>query len=311
VNTPSRQRGVALITAILITALISSVAINLAWDNALDMRRTMTLLYRDQAVQVAVGAESWVQSILRDDLAETDTDHLGEIWASELPGLPVQSDVVQGELFGDIQDLQGRFNVNNLVDQNGEIDELVLEQFRRLLLALELDPRFAGIAADWIDANLEAGFPDGAEDAIYTGFIPAYRTPNLPITHATELAALEGMDKESFDILEPHIVALPGRTGINVNTATAPVLQSLGENLSASDVESLISEREDGGFADMQNTFSTLVDPEMLPQLVESTSYFQLRLVVQIATVRIIYFSTMQRGATGQVVPILRSLGTT
>ena len=310
-NTPSRQRGVALITAILITALVSSVALNLAWDNALDMRRTMTLLYRDQAVQVAVGAESWVQSILRDDLAETDTDHLGEIWASELPGLPVQSDVVQGELFGDIQDLQGRFNVNNLVDQNGEIDELALEQFRRLLIALELDPRFAGIAADWIDANLEAGFPDGAEDAIYTGFIPAYRTPNLPITHATELAALEGMDKESFDILAPHIVALPGRTGINVNTATAPVLQSLGENLSASDVESLISEREDGGFADMQNTFSTLVDPEILPQLEETTSYFQLRLVVQIATVRIIYFSTLQRGATGQVVPILRSLGTT
>ena len=310
-RTPARQRGVALITAILITALVSSVALNLAWDNALDMRRTMTLLYRDQAVQVAVGAESWVQSILRDDLAETETDHLGEIWASELPGLPVQSDVVQGELFGDIEDLQGRFNINNLVDQNGEVDEQALEQFRRLLLALELDPRFAGIAADWIDANREAGFPDGAEDAIYTGFIPAYRTPNLPITHATELAALEGMDKENFDILAPHIVALPGRTGINVNTATAPVLQSLDENLSASDVESLISERENGGFADMQNTFSTLVAPEILPQLEETTSYSQLRLVVQIATVRIIYFSTLQRGANGQVVPILRSLGTT
>jgi len=311
VKTPVRQRGVALITAILITALVSSVALNLAWDNALDMRRTMTLLYRDQAVQVAMGAESWVSSSLRADLEETDTDHLGEIWASELPGLPVQSDVVQGELFGEIEDLQGRFNVNNLVDQNGEVDELALEQFQRLLLALELDPRFAGIAADWIDANREAAFPDGAEDAIYTGFIPAYRTPNLSITNATELAALEGMDKESFDVLAPHIVALPGRTGINVNTATAPVLQSLGENLSASDVESLIAERENGGFADMQNTFSTLVAPEILPQLEETTSYFQLRLVVQIATVRIIYFSTLQRGATGQVVPILRSLGTT
>jgi general secretion pathway protein K len=311
VTAPVRQRGVALITAILITALVSSVALSLSWDNALDMRRTMTLLYRDQAVQVAVGAENWVLSILRDDLAETDTDHLGEIWASELPALPVQSDVVQGELFGTIEDLQGRFNVNNLIDQNGEVDELALEQFRRLLLALELEPRFAGIAADWIDANREAGFPDGAEDAIYTGFIPAYRTPNLPITHATEFAALEGMDPESYDILAPHIVALPGRTGINVNTATAPVLQSLDENLSAADVESLISERESGGFADMQNTFSTLVAPEVLPQLEETTSYFQLRLVVQIATVRIIYFSTLQRGATGQVVPILRSLGTT
>jgi len=311
VRLAARQRGVALITAILITALVSSVALNLAWDNALDMRRTMTLLYRDQAVQVAMGAESWVSSILRADLEETDTDHLGEIWASELPGLPVQSDVVQGELFGNIEDLQGRFNVNNLVDQNGEVDELALEQFQRLLLALELDPRFAGIAADWIDANREAAFSDAAEDAIYTGFIPAYRTPNLSITNATELAALEGMDKESFDVLAPHIVALPGRTGINVNTATAPVLQSLGENLSASDVESLIAERENGGFADMQNTFSTLVAPEILPQLEETTSYFQLRLVVQIATVRIIYFSTLQRGATGQVVPILRSLGTT
>ena len=306
----SRQRGVALITAILITALVSSVALSLAWDNALDMRRTMTLLYRDQAVQVALGAESWIQSILRDDLAETDTDHLGEIWASELPGLPVQSDVVQGELFGAMEDLQGRFNINNLIDQDGEVDELALEQFQRLLIVLELDPRFAGIAADWLDANQDAGFPDGAEDAIYTGYVPAYRTPNLPITNTAELAALDGVDKASFDILAPHIVALPGRTGINVNTATAAVLQSLDENLSSSDVESLISEREDGGFADLQATFSTLVAPEILPQLEETTSYFQLRLVVQIATVRIIYFSTLQRGPRGEVVPILRSLGT-
>jgi len=308
---PARQRGVALITAILITALVSSVALSLAWDNALDMRRTMTLLYRDQAVHVALGAEGWVQSILRDDLSETDTDHLGEIWASDLPALPVQSDAVQGQLFGSIEDLQGRFNVNNLIDQNGEIDEFALEQFQRLLQVLEIDPRFAGVAADWIDANLEAGFPDGAEDPIYTGFIPAYRTPNVALSNVSELAALEGMDKETFDILRPHIVALPGRTGINVNTATAAVLQSLDENLTASDVEGLISEREDGGFADVQNTFSTIVTPEILPSIEDTSSYFQLKVVVQIATVRITYFSTLQRGPRGDVVPILRSLGTT
>jgi len=307
----SRQRGVALITAILITALVSSVALSLAWDNALDMRRTMTLLYRDQAVHVAMGAESWVQSILRDDLRETDTDHLGEIWASDLPPLPVQSEAVQGELFGTIEDLQGRFNVNNLIDQNGEIDELALEQLRRLLQVLEIDPRFAGIAADWIDSNLEAGFPDGAEDAIYTGFIPAYRTANVTLSNVSELAALEGMDKATFDTLLPHIVALPGHTGINVNTATAEVLQSLDENLTASDVEGLISEREEGGFADVQNTFSTIVSPEVLPSIEETSSYFQLKVVVQIATVRIFYFSTLQRGPQGDVVPILRSLGTT
>ena len=71
------NRGVALITAMLITALASLVAANLAWDNALDVRRTMVLLNNDQAVQVALGAESWVVGILHQDLQESDIDHLG------------------------------------------------------------------------------------------------------------------------------------------------------------------------------------------------------------------------------------------
>ena len=73
----------------------------------------------------------------------------------------------------------------------------------------------------------------------------------------------------------------------------------------------VVAEREGAGFGDFQGTFTPLVNNELLAELTESSSYFQLKVVVQIATVRIIYFSTLQRGATGQVVPILRSLGTT
>ena len=204
----SQQRGVALITAMLIVALVGSLAYTLKWDNALDYRRTVVMLNRDQAVQVALGAESWMQSILRRDLEESDTDHLGEIWASDLPGLPIDG----GEVFGDIEDLQGRFNVNNLIGEDGDVDPDALAQFQRLLLALGLDPRFAGIAGDWIDANQDASFPDGAEDAIYTGMTPPYRTANQLLSNANELAALEGMDKTTMDILLPHIVALPGHT---------------------------------------------------------------------------------------------------
>ena len=113
------QRGVALITAILIMALLGSLAANMTWDNGLDVRRTMTMLYHDEGAQAAYGAESWVMSLLRDDLADTDTDHLGEFWAQELPVLPIESDTIQGVLQGELTDLQGRFNVNNLVDANG------------------------------------------------------------------------------------------------------------------------------------------------------------------------------------------------
>ena len=305
-RTRAKDRGVALIMAMLITALATMVAANLAWDNALDVRRTMVLLNRDQAIQVALGAESWIISILHQDLEDSETDHLGEIWASELPGLPIDG----GEVFGAVLDLQGRFNVNNLVDQNGVVDEESLEQFRRLLLAIGLDPRFAGIAADWLDNDIDPAFPDGAEDSIYTGMIPPYRTANQTLSSVSELAALDGMDKLTFNALEPHITALPGRTNINANTATAAVLQSLDESITVADVENLLAERESGGFTDMQNSFSSLVAPDVINKLDESTQYFHLKVVVRIDTVRITLNSVLQRGPRGDVTPILRSLGT-
>ena len=300
-----RARGVALITAMLITALAASVAAGLAWDNALEMRRSMLMLYRDQAIQVAFGAESWVQGILRDDLADSETDHLGEVWATPLPGLPIDG----GELFGQLEDMQGKFNINNLIGQNGEIHQESLEQFARLLLALNLDPRFAGITADWLDSNQDAAFPDGAEDPIYSTIIPPYRTANQLLSSVSELSAILDMDKAIFDTLSPHVVALPGRTAINVNTATGPVLQSLGENMSPTDVESMLSSREEGGFANIETAFATLVTPDMLAQLEESSSFFQLKVVVRIDNVRITYFSLLERGPRGDVTPILRTLG--
>ena len=301
------NRGVALITALLIMALIASLTYALEWNSALDLRRTVVMLNRDQAIQVALGAESWMQTLLRQDLEDSDADHLGEIWASDLPGLPIDG----GEVFGVIEDLQGRFNINNLIGNDGDIDEPSFEQFKRLLIALDLDPRYAGLAADWIDVNQDAGFPDGAEDPIYTSMVPPYRTANQPLSSASELAAMESMDKASIDILLPHIVALPGRTRINVNTATGPVLQSIDENLTTADVERLLAERQETGFGDVRSTFESLISPEALDQLEESTQFFQLKVVVRIDTVRITYFSILERGPRGDVTPILRSLGAT
>jgi general secretion pathway protein K len=312
VNRAIRTRGVALITAMLITALTGSLAAGLVWNNALDVRRTMTLLFHEQGLQVALGAESWIRNILRDDGIDSQTDHLGELWASELPGLPVDNDSVQGAVTGKIEDLQGRFNVNNLIDRNDNIDPVVLEQFQRLLVVLEIDPRFAGLTADWIDADEDASFPDGAEDSIYTSLTPPYRTFNRPLVNVTELAALEGMDKASFDRLLPHITALPVRTSINVNTATPAVLLSLDANMDPNTVEDLLSQREESGFQDIKASFGSFVTNEaILDQLEGSSEYFQLKAVVQIDTVRVTYYSILLRAPNGgPVTTILRSLGT-
>ena len=306
-----RQRGVALITAILIMSLITTLTFSLEWDNSLDLRRTYVAMYREEAIQAALGAESWVLGIMRQDMEDSETDHLGEIWASELPVLPLgaEGDSIQGEIYGQIQDLQGRFNVNNLIDQQGEVDQASLEQFQRLLASLGIDVRFAGVAADWIDANRDASFPDGAEDSMYTGMVPPYRTANQILSSTSELAALEGMNKAIFDTLSPHIVALPGRTAINVNTATGPVLQSLDEEISVGDVEGMLAERQEAGFADIDNAFAQW--PDLTGRITDTSDYFQLKVIVRVDTVRITHFSLLERGPQGDVTPILRSLGTT
>ena len=101
------QRGVALITAMLVMALITTLTFSLEWDNSMDLRRTYVSMYRDEAIQAAYGAESWVLTILRQDSQDSTTDHLGEIWASELPVLPLggPGDSIQGEIYGEIEDL--------------------------------------------------------------------------------------------------------------------------------------------------------------------------------------------------------------
>ena len=81
--------------------------------------------------------------------------------------------------------------------------------------------------------------------------------------------------------------------------------------LQAADVERLLAEREETGFGDIGSTFSSLVTPAVLNQLEDATNFFQLKVIVRIDTVRITYFSILERGPRGDVTPILRSLGAT
>ena len=85
----TRQRGVALITAVLIVALATILAINVTFRGMVDQRRSATLFALDTAYEIALGAEAWAADFLRKDAQESQTDYLGETWAKPLPPLPV------------------------------------------------------------------------------------------------------------------------------------------------------------------------------------------------------------------------------
>jgi general secretion pathway protein K len=240
VNTHGGQRGVALVTALLVVSLAIIAATAMVTRFQVDMRRTGNLLNGEQAYAYAMAAESWAYVILRRDRADNKHDALDEGWSTALPPIPVEGGFVNGR----VEDLQGRFNVNNLVGNEGGVDTIQLDYYKRLLEILDLEPALAPALQDWIDADINATFPDGAEDDEYLLSEPPYRTGNRPLADISELRLIKGYTAEVLAVLEPHITALPDLTVINVNTATPVVLQALHAELDESDVQQLLEARD-------------------------------------------------------------------
>ena len=249
-----RQRGVALVTALLVVSLATVAAVAMVTRLQVDMRRTGNLLNGEQAYAYAIAAESWAHVILRRDQKESDFDSLEEDWATALPPIAVEGGFVNGH----IVDLQGRFNINNLIEDDGEPTEAEaavnaeeLAYFERLLEVLDLEAALAPALLDWLDADINSRFPDGAEDDTYLLADTPYRAANRPMVSISELRLVKGFTPEVVAVLEPHVTALPEETVININTATPAVLRALHQELDDSGVEELIADRGEDGYEDV------------------------------------------------------------
>ena len=245
----ARQQGVALVTALLVVSLATVAAVAMAARFQVDMRRTGNLLNGEQAYAYAVAAESWAYVILRRDREESKHDSLDEDWSTALPPIPVEGGFVNGH----VEDLQGRFNVNNLFSSAGaELDTAQLDYYKRLLEVLGLEPALAPALQDWIDPDINATFPDGAEDDEYLLADVPYRAANRPLVDISELRLVKGYTPEVLTVLEPHVTALPAMAIININTATPVVLQALHADLGEDDIEQLLEDRDEEPFTDIK-----------------------------------------------------------
>lgn len=312
----NRQRGVALITAMLVVALATTAAVAMVSRQQYDIRRTGNLLQAEQAFLYVQGIEDWAGKILQRDREDNKVDHTGEEWATLLPPIPVDG----GQLAGGLEELQGRFNINDLAS-NGAADTEALARFRRLLAALELNTELAAVVSDWLDADIDPTFPGGAEDDTYTQEERPYRTANAPFASVSELRLLKGMndvvDPETnetvYDRLVSHVCALPSRVPINVNTATAEVLMSLAQGLTLADAEALIEGRGDEGYADADAFLKAdaLAGRAIHADLVGVQSdYFVVTSQVVFGRITVSYQSMIQRNATGETHILMRAQGT-
>lgn len=268
----AKQRGVALVTVLLIVAMATTVSAFMAQQQGFWQRDMVNSRDRAQASYIAQAGVDWARAVLADDLANNDIDHPREMWAVQLPAIPVDGGEVQGVLL----DQQGLFNLNNLVI-NGVVSVPDVVRFQHLLATLGLSQELAYAVADWMDADTIPAPSGGAEDGYYLNLTQPYRVANDKLYELSELLWVRGFDVQTLQRLEGFVTVLPTRTKLNVNFASAEVLGAVVDGMSLQQARQIVVQRKDAPFKTRDAFTSQLpsgVGNNSLEGLTVSSEYF-------------------------------------
>lgn len=332
---PAKQRGAALLIALVIMSIAMGIAVNIMFRQQLHTRLAVNISNLEQIYPYATGLEDWARTILNRDAEDSpDIDDLTEAWATEIPPIPIPGGTMTGRLF----DMQAKLNLNNLypperpiednpeeanpnatAEETAEEKRLIEDQNRYIIAKLRtekllqtIDPdealgpaiNFADVVTDWIDNDSNTS-ETGAESDYYQTLDPPYNTADSFLVNETELRLLKDIDKDAYELLRPHVTMLPEYTPVNINTASIEVFQALGFTPEAA--ENIISVRDEDPFQGMEDFMDLAVvqvateetedtPPEVYPQHLSATSdYFLLQGEVNIGTARLYINSVMHR----------------
>ncbi|ONF95297.1 type II secretion system minor pseudopilin GspK [Sphingomonas jeddahensis] len=289
------ERGAALLTVMLLVAIIAVMATTALERLRLGTRLAANAVQLDQARGLALAAEALatgrVTDLLRRDASRVTL--LGG-WSNRPYTIPIPGGVATAR----VSDGGNCFNLNGLVsDLDGTYvaDPTTIAQFARLIRLVNIPggEGIAAAAADWIDSDDQA-LGTGAEDSAYTGLATPYRTAGTLMADPSELRAVTGVTAEAYRKLRPWICTLPraGRSQLNVNTLTpeqAPlVAMLLPDTLGIDRARALLLRRPPGGYEEVADFWKPLAengitpDPAAQQQADVTTKWFDLRVDVTV-----------------------------
>jgi len=317
----SRQKGVALLVAIVIFAVATTVAAAITYNKAMASRRAAATFTMEQALQAGMAAEALAAVALENDGSKLKTETTQD-WAQVQPPIEIEGTGIW--IQAQVEDLQGRFNLNSLVtwDQVNNTfvpDQHQLSVFRTLLADLDIDVAYADLLVDWIDPDIapSSNSGGGGEDTLYLSQTPAYRPPNTFITHPSELLALPRFGRENYQKIAPYVTALPVDVAVNICTAHALVLNTTRndpQNQREFEDAPLKQARENGCFPVTPNVYAGVIaDPqnraEVEKRIDVKSSWFRLRTNIRIGTAEFVLYSVLFREDGNKVRTVQRSFG--
>ena len=242
-----------LLLVLVVIALLSALLSEFAFSTLVDVRLTETFRDSTRAEYLARGGIKAGQMILQQDTNDYDAYDASELWSVGIQNYPL----ADGEISVKIVDLDGRLNLNQLVDAVGNPNSLYRDRFIRLADELSLGDSEGLVNAliDWIDPDNETN-PGGAEDDFYLTRQPAYEALDAPLQSLDELALIRGFTTEIVTRLRPF-VSCYGSSQLNVNTAAPELLRSWDAE-SALAIDNLVSSRAEKPFRQLTELKETL-----------------------------------------------------
>ncbi|WP_283149658.1 type II secretion system minor pseudopilin GspK [Silvimonas soli] len=256
VHSPTRQRGIAILTAVALAALVAALAAWIAWRQGLWFRQLENQFDQAEAMGVVRASVNLARLTLKDDFRNNQVDHMLEPWNIPIPAIPVEN----GRVGGRVLEQNGRYNLNNLVSDNGQANDAEIAACKRLFTELSLSPDLVNALADWEDADSDTRSPGGAEDNEYLQASPPYRAANQRLTDMGSLTRVKGFTPEVINTITPFVTVLPAVTPVNVNFAEAEVLAAVVPGLSVTDAQAVVAKRAGSYFADISQFTKALPD---------------------------------------------------
>jgi general secretion pathway protein K len=260
-----RQRGAAIVTALLIVALATTIVSALFARQSATVRTIENRLAITQARWIERAAIDWARVILRQDARSSSTDHLGEPWAVPVADTRVNASVGAGgaldtgatpaTLSGQILDMQGRFNLANVVP-GGRVDPVEAAALATLLTLVGqpsslAEPLIARLLAATPVVKETAGGGTGTGAGTGVGSLNTPRPSAFPIRRAADLLTVPGFDAVAVAALEPLVVMLPRAAPLNINTASAEVIAARTSGMELSQARAFVAARERVPFRDL------------------------------------------------------------
>lgn len=243
------QHGAALLGAMLTVALVASLASAALWLQWRQVEVEIAERARAQNQWLMVGALDWTRLILAEDARSAlGVDHLGEPWALPVQEARLSSFLSQDRqwrpgdpevfLSGQITDAQSRLNLASLV-QDGQISAVALTAWSRLFERLGLPPsELATLTQRWTQ-SLAASRDVGRKSAAGQ----AAGSPAALLPQRVDQLAWLGLSTSTLAQLQPYVTVLPVATAVNLNTASAPVLEAVVPGLDAGAAQALVEQR--------------------------------------------------------------------